>query len=251
MTTRRDVLGALATASVVSASSSERAVQPAPEPWESSEKVSGMIEYQKVDLIPDGYRDMKAPQTTHLTAAEDPRWSGVIWCPPSSVVEMTAGAAHDVYLLRGTVLAEGTTYAEGTFIAEWRDKPIVAGREGAALFVFRHVPTFATRTQFIEPQDLVWYPGGAAGMRVAPLVNAHHRVILVSWQPGTKVGFHDHPFGEEIFVLNGELQDQRGRYPVGSWQRLYPNTGHAPFAEERTLIILRNGHLPPDDVTHT
>lgn len=251
MTTRRDVLGVLATASVVSASSRERSEQLVSALGESSEKVSGMIEYQKVDLIPDGYREMKSPQTTHLTAADDPRWSGVVWCPPLSSVEVTAGAAHDVYLLRGTVVADASTYAEGTFIADWRDKPLTAGRDGAALFIFRHAPMFAARTQFIEPQDLVWYPGGAAGMRVAPLVNAHHRVILVSWQPGTKVGFHDHPFGEEIFVLNGELQDQRGRYPVGSWQRLYPNTGHAPFAEERTLIILRNGHLPPEGKTHS
>jgi anti-sigma factor ChrR (cupin superfamily) len=61
--------------------------------------------------------------------------------------------------------------------------------------------------------------------------------------PGTRAHMHHHPRGEEIDVLEGELQDQRGRYPAGSWQRLHADPGHAPFADVDTLILLRNGHL--------
>jgi anti-sigma factor ChrR (cupin superfamily) len=55
--------------------------------------------------------------------------------------------------------------------------------------------------------------------------------------------FHQHPRGEEIFVLKGTLCDKYGRYAAATWQRFPPGTGHAPFAETETLIHLRNGYL--------
>ena len=88
-----------------------------------------------------------------------------------------------------------------------------------------------------------WQQGGVRGMRIAPLIDDYYRLMLVSWSPNTNVPYHDHPRGEEIFVLKGELQDQRGRYPAGTWQRLHPGTGHSPHVTADTLILLRNGHL--------
>ena len=80
-------------------------------------------------------------------------------------------------------------------------------------------------------------------MQVASLIGPDHELMLVVWSRGTHMRFHRHPQGEEIFVLQGELRDQHGCYPAGTWQRLHPGTGHAPYSETDTLILLRNGHL--------
>lgn len=67
--------------------------------------------------------------------------------------------------------------------------------------------------------------------------------MRVAWTRSSQMRFHNHSAGEEIFVLQGELCDQSGQYPAGTWWRLHPGTGHAPYSETDTLILLRNGHL--------
>ena len=45
----------------------------------------------------------------------------------------------------------------------------------------------------------------------------------MEWQqspaPGCEVPEHTHPGGEELFVLEGGLEDQNGRYKKGCWGR--------------------------------
>jgi len=80
-----------------------------------------------------------------------------------------------------------------------------------------------------------WHKARAAGMHVAPLANAGHRLTLVEWEPGARTSEHDHPYGEQIFVLSGELRSRNERYPEGTWLRLHPGSRHEPFAEYQRL----------------
>jgi quercetin dioxygenase-like cupin family protein len=34
----------------------------------------------------------------------------------------------------------------------------------------------------------------------------HHRLLLIEYQPGVRLGLHDHTFEESYFILNGEVQ---------------------------------------------
>lgn len=54
----------------------------------------------------------------------------------------------------------------------------------------------------------------------------------------------DPPGGEEIFVLDGAVEDEEGRYATGSWLRNPPGSQHAPFSLEGCLLYVKIGHLP-------
>ena len=69
------------------------------------------------------------------------------------------------------------------------------------------------------------------------------RVALLKLAPGTRLGRHEHPGGEETFVLEGALEDELGRYPKGAWLRNPPGSAHAPFSEEGCLLYVKTGHL--------
>jgi anti-sigma factor ChrR (cupin superfamily) len=68
-------------------------------------------------------------------------------------------------------------------------------------------------------------------------------VMMVRLAPGASVPRHGHDGGEELLVLEGELADEHGRYPAGSWLRSPPGTRHAPFSDTGCLIYVKLGHL--------
>ena len=88
-------------------------------------------------------------------------------------------------------------------------------------------------------------PGITRGIAVLPLHGfGSERVSLVRWAPHTRFVPHVHPGGEEIFVLDGALEDEEGRYAVGSWLRNPPGSQHMPFSLEGCLLYVKIGHLP-------
>jgi len=84
------------------------------------------------------------------------------------------------------------------------------------------------------------------GAEVLPLYRdaAHPEFIrLLRFAPGTRFPRHDHPGGEEIFLLDGALEDEFGRYGKGSWLRYPPDSTHEPFSPEGGLAYVKSGHL--------
>jgi len=54
------------------------------------------------------------------------------------------------------------------------------------------------------------------------------------------------PGGAELLVLDGELTDENGHYPAGTWLRLPGGTRQASLsAPEGARCYLKTGHLPP------
>lgn len=191
-------------------------------------------------------RSTKNVKVTQLSAANDHRWSGTIQLGPFTALPWDAHARHDVYVIDGSVTElvgnVSAEYHRASYISRDRAYVLTAGADGATLFVYQDLGAGGGSIT-LPATEQQWHRGRVAGMTVAQLSNHHHQLILVRWKPGTRAQLHKHPYGEEIFVLEGELQDQRGRYPAGTWQRLFADDGHAPFSEVDTLILLRNGHL--------
>lgn len=50
--------------------------------------------------------------------------------------------------------------------------------------------------------------------------------------------------GEEILVLSGVFQDERGRHGAGSWLRNPPGSAHQPWSETGCTLWVKTGHLP-------
>ena len=184
------------------------------------------------------------PEIFHLSHAQDLRWAGLVLLPAGAGLLSDEDIRNDIYVVRGSLVEEGVTgdYSAETYLTRVNPR-IQGGSEGATLFVYQDHYAEADDQITKTKKHIEWQQGGVRGMRIAPLIDDYYRLMLVSWSPNTNVPYHDHPRGEEIFVLKGELQDQRGRYPAGTWQRLHPGTGHSPHVTADTLILLRNGHL--------
>ena len=199
-----------------------------------------MVQVQRVDLAPMIGR---LNALIHLSSPDDLRWAGLQALAPTETLALVAGARHDIYLVGGDLLESGKDHAAGSFFSRGSALSLRAGPAGAVFFMYRDEVARASGHECWAAHELVWLSGTAQGMSVAALSETHHRLAMVSWQPGTRAAAHTHPHGEEIFVLRGELRDERGAYPAGSWLRFHPGSGHAPYADQDTLILLRNGHL--------
>ena len=169
-------------------------------------------------------------------------WSRMIYLSENQELLLTPNMRNDIYIYKGELLENGKEYWIGTFLIRSIDTNLYSGNSGAILFVYSDVFK-GTLHETIGPEERKWHRGSAVGMEIAPLINIGHQLSLISWMPGTSISNHEHPFGEEIFVIKWELQDARGKYPAWTWQRFHPNSHHTPFVDVETLILLRNGHL--------
>ena len=70
---------------------------------------------------------------------------------------------------------------------------------------------------------------------------------IVRYLPGSHFGAHLHGLGEEIYVLEGELRDEHGRYPTGTWIKNPAGSVHAPFTDTGCLLFVKLRHLDPED----
>lgn len=75
------------------------------------------------------------------------------------------------------------------------------------------------------------------------------KVSLIRFAPGTSVPRHDHPGGEEIYVIEGDLVDEHGTYPQGSWLRRPHASRQGHKTQGGCLLFVKSGHLFPDAAT--
>lgn len=70
---------------------------------------------------------------------------------------------------------------------------------------------------------------------------------IVRYAPGSRFSRHGHPGGEEFLVLEGIFQDETGDFPVGTYVRNPPGTGHAPGSEAGCIIFVKLWQFRKDD----
>ncbi|MEH6585781.1 MAG: cupin domain-containing protein [Halioglobus sp.] len=173
----------------------------------------------------------------------------------TSIVRYDPGSrfhAHDhplgeeILVLEGTFSDETGDYHAGTYFRNpegFRHAPF--SEEGCIILVKLH--------QFQEGDDAhvvidtstaAWRPG-IGNLQVMPLHEYQgESTALVRWPAGEKFQPHRHFGGEEIYVISGELIDEFGRYPAGTWLRSPHLSEHFPYVEQDTVIWVKVGHLP-------
>ena len=146
----------------------------------------------------------------------------------------------DLFVLRGR-LGAGEPAASGTFL-RWRsgDERALSAPDGCR-FVLAARPAADERDLRCEAAP--WQRWGA-GVELADLVDgADFRVVLLRFAPGAAIASHVHDGGEELFVVSGELEDEHGRYPAGSWVRQPPGSRHAVLSPRGCVLWTTSGHL--------
>ena len=143
---------------------------------------------------------------------------------------------HGQYAAGANVLnPDGTRHAPST-------------ETGCTLFVKLRQYAGAGRPRQVQDTSAMdWEDGGAPGRRVKRLYRQDgfpEEVRLVELAPGTQVDEHEHPGGEEVYVMSGELRDAAGVYPAGTWMRFPDGSRHAPWSDGGCLLYVRVGGLP-------
>ncbi len=96
----------------------------------------------------------------------------------------------------------------------------------------------------IDTNTATWKPGMVVGQQLLSLhAYGNERVMLQRLKPGTILEKQTYPGGMEIFVLDGVLEDEFGRYTKGAWLRNPAGSSHTPFTKEECLIYIKTGHL--------
>ena len=202
--------------------------------------------------------------TNELTWQESPRPG--VWRKPlaredaerghaTSIVRYAPGAsfsAHDhprgeeILVLEGTFSDETGDFHAGTYFRNpegFRHAPF--SEEGCIILVKLHQFQEGDLTHLsIDTSRTGWMPGHGR-LQVMPLHEfMEERVALVKWPAGEQFPAHEHTGGEEIYVISGELIDDQGGYPAGTWLRNPAGSRHQPRAGRDSLIWVKTGHLP-------
>jgi anti-sigma factor ChrR (cupin superfamily) len=62
---------------------------------------------------------------------------------------------------------------------------------------------------------------------------------VVRYEPGSSFASHEHPDGEEIFVIDGVFSDEAGDYPAGSYILNPEGFSHAPSSGPGCILFVK------------
>lgn len=170
----------------------------------------------------------------------------VRYAPGSFFSPHEHGGGEEFLVVDGVFSDEHGDYGPGSYLRNpvgSSHKPF--SREGCTILVklWQMAPEDQEFVR-IDTASAAWEPWSMDGVEVVPLAERpDEQVLLMRLQPGTALPTHNHPGGEEFFVLEGELADQNGRYPRGTWLRNPPGSSHSVRSDRGCTIWLKLGHL--------
>lgn len=158
---------------------------------------------------------------------------------------------EEILVLEGTFSDEHGDYGAGTYLLNaegFSHAPF--SKPGCVLFVkLRQYPGDHRAQVIVDTNTEAWNAGRVEGVEVMPLYgeDGHPEPMrFVRFAPGAQVADDPHPGGEEVFVVDGVVEDEYGRYPKGTWFRSPVGSHHAPFSNEGCLLYVKVGHLTPE-----
>ena len=94
-----------------------------------------------------------------------------------------------------------------------------------------------------HPDEQQWLKSPADGVSRIHLereaAESGHTTSFVKFEPDSFFPPHQHPLGEEIYVLDGTFSDERGDYPAGTYIRNPPGSHHKPFTRNGCILFVK------------
>lgn len=99
----------------------------------------------------------------------------------------------------------------------------------------------------IESSKIEWRPLNEEGVNTSGIfvktlrfdeVTNRAPVILLKFEPGAKYPAHNHPAGEEVFVLEGEVKFGNKHLSEGDYLYTPPNGKHAVWSKKGCVMLL-------------
>lgn len=155
---------------------------------------------------------------------------------------------EEILVLEGIFSDEHGDYPAGTFFLNppgFRHAPF--SRQGCVILVKLCQYAGAGRDHVVvDTTTAAWQPGAAAGVASLPLYSHEdfpETIALLRLDAGVALPRATAPGGEEIFVLDGTLEDATRRYPAGSWLRDPPGAGRGLHSETGCTLYRKRNHL--------
>lgn len=108
-----------------------------------------------------------------------------------------------------------------------------------------------TQAICLQPDDQKWVTSPADGVsrvHLERVAEEHgHVTSFVKFEPGAYFPSHNHPNGEEIFVLEGVFSDEKGDYPAGTYIRNPPGSLHKPFTHKGCKLFVKLDQFQKND----
>lgn len=178
----------------------------------------------------------------------------VRYAPGSQFTAHGHPGGEEFLVLEGVFSDERGDYPAGTYVRNpigSRHTPF--SRDGCIIFV--KLMQFAaddTCEVVIDSRNADWCPGPVPGSQVLALhQHGHEQVMLLRYAPGTRCAPQRPWGGEEVLVLAGTWQDERGDYPPGTWLRSPHLHEHRGCSADGCLLWVKRGHLPGAAVSAT
>jgi anti-sigma factor ChrR (cupin superfamily) len=186
----------------------------------------------------------------HIGPVESGRVTSLVRFEPGASFPMHPHPdGEEILVLSGSFCDHTGRYGPGSFLVNpegFSHAPFTD--EGCTLFVkLRQLPGAGRQHLALDTDAMPWQDGAAPGRRIKQLYRQDgfaEQVRLVELDAGVQISHHDHPGGEEVFVLEGSISDEDGHYPAGTWFRLPDGSAHAPWTEDGCRLYVRVGHLP-------
>jgi anti-sigma factor ChrR (cupin superfamily) len=80
---------------------------------------------------------------------------------------------------------------------------------------------------------------GANGFIIRGLQKRGVMTSIVRYDPGSGFISHEHPGGEEIFVIDGVFSDEAGDYPAGSFILNPEGFSHTPSSTSGCTLFMK------------
>ncbi|SMX38918.1 ChrR Cupin-like domain protein [Maliponia aquimaris] len=171
----------------------------------------------------------------------------VRFAPNSAFDRHTHGGGEEFLVLEGVFSDEHADYPAGSYVRNpigTAHTPHI-GPEGATILV--KLCQFAaddTDQKAIDTRTARFEAGPIEGVEVLKLHrHGAEEVRLVRFQPGAGLDMQAIG-GEEVYVIEGTLQDAAGRYPADTWLRNPHPVTRARRSDEGCLLWVKTGHLP-------
>ncbi|NOQ87877.1 MAG: cupin [Gammaproteobacteria bacterium] len=105
-----------------------------------------------------------------------------------------------------------------------------------------------------HPDEQQWLKSPADGVSRIHLereaAESGHTTSFVKFEPGSFFPPHQHPLGEEIYVLDGTFSDEGGDYPAGTYIRKPPGSHHKPFTRNGCILFVKLDQFQTGDTKH-
>ncbi|TDR23297.1 cupin domain-containing protein [Marinicella litoralis] len=107
----------------------------------------------------------------------------------------------------------------------------------------KHLNMDFSQKVVIHTEEMEWSPSPSPKVFRKQLARAEaesgHATSVVKYAAGASFDSHQHPKGEEIWVLDGVFSDEHGDYPAGTYLRNPAGSSHAPFSKNGCALLVK------------